>query len=136
MILARASAPHVERTARQGQRLAVIPRARGDDAAATLVGRHLGHEVEATADLEGAGWIVVLVLDPRRPSHPLVEERVPQERRGPHVRVHARPRGQEIVMRWRDHHYHPSRQNTNTGKLTAAMMEEVFRTARRLTGVT
>jgi uracil-DNA glycosylase family 4 len=29
--------------------------------------------------------------------------------------------------------YHPSRQNTNTGKLTAAMMNRVFATARRLT---
>ena len=28
--------------------------------------------------------------------------------------------------------YHPSRQNTNTGKLTAAMMESVFATAKRL----
>jgi uracil-DNA glycosylase len=28
--------------------------------------------------------------------------------------------------------YHPSRQNTNTGKLTAAMMERVFRKARLL----
>ena len=28
--------------------------------------------------------------------------------------------------------YHPSRQNTNTGKLTAAMMVEVFRKARKL----
>lgn len=28
--------------------------------------------------------------------------------------------------------YHPSRQNTNTGKLTPPMMERVFRTARRL----
>jgi uracil-DNA glycosylase len=28
--------------------------------------------------------------------------------------------------------YHPSRQNTNTGKLTARMLEEVFRDARRL----
>ena len=28
--------------------------------------------------------------------------------------------------------YHPSRQNTNTGKLTPAMMEAVFRKARRL----
>ena len=28
--------------------------------------------------------------------------------------------------------YHPSRQNTNTGKLTAAMMVSVFRNARRL----
>ena len=28
--------------------------------------------------------------------------------------------------------YHPSRQNTNTGKLTPGMMEAVFRTAKRL----
>jgi len=28
--------------------------------------------------------------------------------------------------------YHPSRQNTNTGKLTPAMMEEVFRAAKQL----
>jgi uracil-DNA glycosylase family 4 len=30
--------------------------------------------------------------------------------------------------------YHPSRQNTNTGKLTAAMIGEVFRKAKRLLG--
>jgi uracil-DNA glycosylase family 4 len=30
--------------------------------------------------------------------------------------------------------YHPSRQNTNTGKLTAPMMERVFRKAKRLIG--
>jgi uracil-DNA glycosylase len=28
--------------------------------------------------------------------------------------------------------YHPSRQNTNTGKLTAGMMNSVFRRARRM----
>jgi uracil-DNA glycosylase len=28
--------------------------------------------------------------------------------------------------------YHPSRQNTNTGRLTAAMMVSVFRKARKL----
>lgn len=31
--------------------------------------------------------------------------------------------------------YHPSRQNTNTGKLTAPMMERVFKKARRLIDV-
>jgi uracil-DNA glycosylase len=30
--------------------------------------------------------------------------------------------------------YHPSRQNTNTGKLTAPMMEAVFRKAKKLIG--
>ena len=30
--------------------------------------------------------------------------------------------------------YHPSRQNTNTGTLTAQMMERVFLNARRLLG--
>jgi uracil-DNA glycosylase family 4 len=30
--------------------------------------------------------------------------------------------------------YHPSRQNTNTGRLTPAMLDEVFRTARRILG--
>ncbi len=30
--------------------------------------------------------------------------------------------------------YHPSRQNTNTGKLTRAMWHGVFRKARRLLG--
>jgi len=30
--------------------------------------------------------------------------------------------------------YHPSRQNTNTGKLTASMMDDVFRKSRRALG--
>jgi uracil-DNA glycosylase len=30
--------------------------------------------------------------------------------------------------------YHPSRQNTNTGKLTRRMMNDIFRTARVLAG--
>ena len=49
--------------------------------------------------------------------------------------------GHGVVVHRREHkdrvpalvgYYHPSRQNTNTGKLTATMMEGVFRKARRL----
>ncbi len=39
-----------------------------------------------------------------------------------HCVVHQLPNGQTLVGC-----YHPSRQNTNTGKLTASMMDEVFR---------
>ncbi|MQA31844.1 MAG: uracil-DNA glycosylase [Luteitalea sp.] len=54
------------------------------------------------------------------------------------VAVHPRPRfGHGSVHRLPNHHmligcYHPSRQNTNTGKLTSVMMDNVFQTARRL----
>ena len=41
-----------------------------------------------------------------------------------HAVAHALPNGQTLVGC-----YHPSRQNTNTGKLTARMMDEVFRLA-------
>ena len=43
-----------------------------------------------------------------------------------HASVHALPNGQALIGC-----YHPSRQNTNTGKLTAPMMDEVFRKVRR-----
>ena len=59
------------------------------------------------------------------------------KRRG--VGVSPRPRfGHGVVTRMRGTlpivvgSYHPSRQNTNTGKLTARMMSDVFRKARRL----
>jgi len=41
--------------------------------------------------------------------------------------VHRLPDGQTLIGC-----YHPSRQNTNTGKLTARMMDDVFRRARRI----
>jgi len=44
-----------------------------------------------------------------------------------HASVHRLPNGQTLVGC-----YHPSRQNTNTGKLTSRMMDDVFRKARRL----
>jgi uracil-DNA glycosylase family 4 len=43
-----------------------------------------------------------------------------------HAVVHQLPNGQTLIGC-----YHPSRQNTNTGKLTGAMMDRVFRQARR-----
>jgi len=43
-----------------------------------------------------------------------------------HASVAALPNGQTLIGC-----YHPSRQNTNTGKLTAPMMDEVFRHAAR-----
>jgi len=42
-----------------------------------------------------------------------------------HALAHDLPNGQILIGC-----YHPSRQNTNTGKLTARMMDEVFRVAR------
>jgi uracil-DNA glycosylase family 4 len=44
-----------------------------------------------------------------------------------HGLAHELPNGQRLIGC-----YHPSRQNTNTGKLTPPMMDEVFRRARRL----
>jgi uracil-DNA glycosylase family 4 len=41
-----------------------------------------------------------------------------------HAVAHELPNGQTLIGC-----YHPSRQNTNTGKLTAAMMDDVFRLA-------
>jgi len=41
-------------------------------------------------------------------------------------------RGNSRLPEWLLGCYHPSRQNTNTGKLTAAMMEDVIGTAKRL----
>jgi len=43
-----------------------------------------------------------------------------------HGLAHRLPNGQILIGC-----YHPSRQNTNTGKLTARMMHDVFRLARR-----
>ena len=55
------------------------------------------------------------------------------------ARVTPRPQfGHEVIVRFEEGvpalvgSFHPSRQNTNTGRLTPAMLASVFRTARRL----
>jgi uracil-DNA glycosylase family 4 len=52
----------------------------------------------------------------------------PQFAHGVMVRVDDGPTGPHALLGC----YHPSRQNTNTGKLTPVMMEKMFRTAKRL----
>jgi uracil-DNA glycosylase family 4 len=47
-----------------------------------------------------------------------------------HAATYVLPNGQTLIGC-----YHPSRQNTNTGKLTAAMMDEVFQLAASLAAV-
>jgi len=44
-----------------------------------------------------------------------------------HGARHQRPDGRTLIGS-----YHPSRQNTHTGRLTAAMMDQVFRAARQI----
>jgi uracil-DNA glycosylase len=44
-----------------------------------------------------------------------------------HGSIDLLPNGQTLIGC-----YHPSRQNTNTGKLTAPMMSDIFRRARKL----
>src|SRR3989475_621682 len=58
-------------------------------------------------------------------------ERLPPGARPPftHGAVTTLPDGCVVIAS-----YHPSRQNTNTGKLTPAMWDQVFRTAGRLLG--
>jgi uracil-DNA glycosylase len=57
------------------------------------------------------------------------------------ARPAPRPRfGHKVIVRFGEGvpalvgSFHPSRQNTNTGRLTPAMLRSVFRTARRLAG--
>ena len=61
------------------------------------------------------------------------------ERRGDLVFGHGVeyriPGGRKTGNRWLLASYHPSLQNTNTGKLTEAMMLRVFRRARQLAGL-
>ena len=61
------------------------------------------------------------------------------ERRGELVFGHGVeyriPGGRNTGDRWLLASYHPSLQNTNTGKLTEAMMLRVFRRARKLAGL-
>ena len=68
-------------------------------------------------------------LDCYAASHGNAVPVAPEPQSGPRRAKRAKEIGQSP---WLVGCYHPSRQNTNTGKLTARMMESVFRKARRL----
>lgn len=71
-----------------------------------------------------AVWRLVRSRGARTPDAPAQPLKKPAFEHGLVVRV---PGGPTIVCA-----YHPSRQNTNTGRLTPVMLREAFRTARRL----
>jgi hypothetical protein len=79
------------------QRLPVVPGAGGNDALPPLIRAELANEIQATANLERAGRVVVLVLDPDAAPDPLIEQRVMQQWGRPHVRVDPRSRGDDVI---------------------------------------
>jgi hypothetical protein len=83
---------------RERQRLAVVSGAGGNDAAAAFRRAELREQVEASTNLERAGWIVVLMLDPRAAAGPVVQHRMIEQRRRPQVRVDARPRVEDVLI--------------------------------------
>ena len=93
------SAFHAVHAAREGDRLAVIAGARADDPSAAIIGRELREQIQSTANLEGAGGIVVLVLDPRLAPKPLLQEGMPQQRRAMHDGVDTRARVEHVLQR-------------------------------------
>ena len=75
-------AGHVLALTGHGDRLPVITRAGGQHTP-PLLGTQGPNQVEAATDLEGVGWVVVLVLDEDVQAGGLVEERMLQQRRRP-----------------------------------------------------
>src|SRR5262249_37630184 len=65
----------------EGDRLAMVPGRRSDQAAVELVPRRLRDEVHAASNLEGAGRQVVLVLDVNLRADELAQAGVREERR-------------------------------------------------------
>ena len=63
---------------------------------------------------------------PNQPNRPKPWKKKPVFEHGAVIRIPGAP---VIVCA-----YHPSRQNTNTGRLTAPMLKDAFRTAKRLAG--
>ena len=85
-----------EEARRVGDRLAVVARRGGDQAAAPLLLAQLRDEVDAAANLEGADRLVVLVLDPDLGADELAQRGVAVERRRAQMRRDATPRLEHV----------------------------------------
>jgi hypothetical protein len=83
--------------------LPVVARARGNHALLPFPVSELADEIQTTSNLERPGGIVVLVLDPDPAADPLIEQRVVQQRRRPHVRVNPVFRGEDVLETRRLH---------------------------------
>ena len=88
--------PDPEPLRRPGDRLAVVAGGGGDHAPGPLGWLEPGQQVDPAADLEGAGRLVVLMLDPHLGAGGPLEQRVPQQRRRRQVRPDGRRGGEDV----------------------------------------
>ena len=65
--------PDTEQICRKSDSLGMVPCRGGDDAVFQGLLRHGGHEVHGAANLEGAGALQVLALEPERNAEPVAE---------------------------------------------------------------
>ena len=85
--------------ARHADRLAVVARARGDDAASAFIGGQRGDEIQPAAHLERAGRIVILVLDPQLHPGLGLEQWMAHERRRRNQGGNSRARRMDVFER-------------------------------------
>ena len=96
-------ARHADALRRERNRLAVIAGAGADDASRALVSRQRGDKVEAAANLERAGRVVVLVFDMNVEPGLGGEQRMPHQRRAAQLAFESSARAIHIVERRRRH---------------------------------
>ena len=88
---------HAGTLRRERNRLAVIAGAGGDDASRALVIRERRNKVEAAANLERAGRIVVLVFDVNVEPGFGGKQRMPHQRRAAYHAIQSVPRVLNIL---------------------------------------
>jgi len=64
----------------QGNRLTVVPPCGGDNSPLAFLGSEVPQQIQTAPNLEGPGWIVILVLDVGFASQPPGDERVRSQR--------------------------------------------------------